>query len=431
MIKNRVLQNATWIIGCKIIQSIIGLLVSMLTARYLGPSNYGIISYAASIVAFFTPIMQLGLTNIMVQELVSNPKEEGEILGTALVMSVVSAVGCVIGVCVFTCIINKNEFVTIFVCFLYSLSLITQAFELTQYWFQAKFKSKYTSISSLVAYFLISIYQIYLLVQKKEIYWFAVTYTIQYGLIAFFLIILYKRNYGQKFCFSVDQGKRLFAKSRYYIVSSLMVTIFAQTDKIMLKMLINDAATGYYAAAVTCSGLSYFIFQAIIDSARPAIFEAQLKSKEQFERNMTRLYCVIIYLSLLQCIVMTLFARFIIHILYGASYNAAIPALRLIVWYTTFSYLGVVRNIWILAEQKQRYLWQINLLGALGNILLNALLIPRFGIMGAAFASLFTQFFTNVIVGFIIRPIRYNNTLMFRGMNPKIILELIPNRIYK
>lgn len=427
--KNKILRNASWIIGCKIIQSIIGLIVSMLTARYLGPSNYGIISYAASIVAFFTPIMQLGLTNIMVQEIVSRPEEEGTILGTAITMSALSAVGCVFGVFVFTFIANASEIVTIVVCVLYSLSLIAQALELTQYWFQAKYKSKYTSLSALTAYIIISAYQIFLLVEKKEIYWFAITYTLQYGIIAVLLIVLYKKNKGQKFRFSIETGRRLFSKSKYYIVSSLMVTIFAQTDKVMLKMMVNDAATGYYSAAVTCSGLSYFVFQAIIDSARPAIFEAQQKSKEQFEKNISRLYCVVIYLSLLQCVVMTVFAGLIIHILYGESYSAAIPALRLIVWYTTFSYLGVVRNIWILAEQKQRYLWQINLFGAIANVVLNALLIPHYEIMGAAFASLFTQFFTNVIVGFIIRPIRFNNTLMAKGMNPKLLLDFIPRKM--
>ena len=207
-----------------------------------------------------------------------------------------------------------------------------------------------------------------------------------------------------------------------------MVTVFAQTDRIMIKMMIDDASTGYYSAAVTCAGLTSFVFQAIADSARPAIFEAQMVDKNRFETNVSRLYCVMIYFSLVQCVGMTLFARIIIHILYGSSYEPAVSALRIIVWYTTFSYLGVVRNIWILAEQKQRYLWKINLFGAIANVVLNALLIPKFGIMGAAFASLFTQFYTNVIVGFIIRPIRHNNTLMARGLNPKLILDVLPKR---
>jgi O-antigen/teichoic acid export membrane protein len=119
-----------------------------------------------------------------------------------------------------------------------------------------------------------------------------------------------------------------------------------------------------------------------------------------------------------------LFAGVIIRILYGASFHQAVSALRIVVWYTTFSYLGAVRNIWILAEGKQRYLWMINLSGAVANVLLNAGLIPEMGVNGAALASLVTQIFTNVVVGFLIEPIRKNNVLMLRGLNPKYVADV-------
>ena len=64
---NKVIKNASWMIGCKIAQSVISLIIGMLTARYLGPSNYGLISYAASIAVFLLPLMQLGLIKTLVQ----------------------------------------------------------------------------------------------------------------------------------------------------------------------------------------------------------------------------------------------------------------------------------------------------------------------------------------------------------------------------
>ena len=97
-IKNRVINNASWIIGCKIMQSILSFLIGIFTARYLGPSNYGLISYAASVVAFFSPIMQLGFSATLVQEFISQPEKEGSILGTSLVLNIVSAFCCVLGV---------------------------------------------------------------------------------------------------------------------------------------------------------------------------------------------------------------------------------------------------------------------------------------------------------------------------------------------
>ena len=91
--------------------------------------------------------------------------------------------------------------------------------------------------------------------------------------------------------------------------------------------------------------------------------------------------------------------------------------------------MGAVRNIWILAEDKYSVLWKINLSGSLCNIVLNFILIPFMGTMGAALASLITQIFTNVIIGFIMKSIRPNNRLMLRGLNPKMLINKLKKSI--
>ena len=133
MNKTRIFVNAGWIISCKIVKAILTLLVTMLTARYLGPYNYGLINYASGIVAFVTPIMKLGIDAILVHEIIKEPNSEGEILGTSILMNFVSAILCIIGVVAFASIANRGEQDTIIVCTLYSLLLIFQAFEMIQY----------------------------------------------------------------------------------------------------------------------------------------------------------------------------------------------------------------------------------------------------------------------------------------------------------
>ena len=418
---NKVAKNATWIIVCRVIQAVFALIINMLTARYLGPSNYGLITYAASLVAFVLPLMQLGFSNILVQEIVNKPEQEGKILGTSMLLSLCSSVCCIAGVTAFAFVANHNEPTTIAVCLLYSIILVFQALDLMQYWFQAKLLSKYTSIVSLFSYLVISAYKIYLLITAKSVYWFAISNAFDYALISISIIVIYHKLRGQKLSFSMDLGKQLFTRSKHYILSSMMVTIFAQTDKVMIKLMIDEAATGYYGAAVFCAGMTSFVFSAIIDSFRPSIFEGQKISDEIFEYRLTMLYSIII--SLAQSAVMTVLAGLIIRILYGSAYIPAVEALRIVVWYTTFSYLGSVRNIWILANNKQHYLWKINLVGAVANIFINAILIPIIGIYGAAVASLFTQFFTNVIVGYIIKPITPNNKIMVKGLDPKYLRD--------
>lgn len=424
MIKNKVAKNSMWIISCKMAQSILAVIINMLTARYLGPSNYGLINYAASVVAFVIPIMQLGLNAILVQEIVDNPDREGETLGTSLVMSQISAFACVIGVFLFSVVANAGETETIIVCCLYSLILIFHGLEMTQYWFQAKLLSKYVSLTMLASYVVVSVYKVYLLATAKSIYWFAISNAIDYAIIALVLLVIYKKLGNQKLSFSFSTARRLFGKGKYYIVSSMMVTVFAQTARVMLKFMINNEAVGYYSVAVACAGMTSFVFSAILDSARPVIFESKKSSQQLFEKNMTRLYSVVIYFALAQSVLIAVFSEVIVKILYGSQYMDSAMALRIIVWYTTFSYLGAVRNIWILAEGKHKILWVLNLSGALLNVVLNFIFIPIWGINGAAITALLTQIFTNVILGFIIKPIRYNNKLMIKGLNIKNLTSL-------
>ncbi len=428
LLKNRVFKNASWIIICRIVQMAINLVVGMLTARYLGPNNYGIINYAGSVVAFVTPIMQLGINNILVQEIVNNPDDEGKILGTTIILNTFSSILCILGVFIFARIANANETETVLVCLLYSALLLFQAFEQIVYWFQAKLLSKYSSIVMFLSYLVVAIYRVFLLLSGKSVYWFAVSHAIDYLLIAIGCFIIYRKLGGQAFSFSKETAKRLVSKSYYYIISGMMVTIFAQTDKIMIKLMMGSEETGFYSAAIISAGLSNFIFVAIIDSMRTSIYEGKKRSNEIFANRLVKLYSIIIYFSLLQSMFMTLFSSMIIKILYGNQYYPSIAALRIVVWYTTFSYLGAVRDIWILAENQQKYLWKINLFGALANVVLNFVLIPKFGINGAAIASLLTQFFTNVILGYLIKPIRPNNKLMIKGLNPKVIFSIIVKR---
>ena len=418
-VQSKVIKNAGWIIGCKIAQSALSLVINMISARFLGPSNYGLITYVASIVAFVLPIMQLGLSKTLVMDLIERPNKEGTVLGTAFAMNIVSALACMTAVYGYLCIVDSNEPTTILVGFIYSISLIFQATEIFNYWFQAKLLSKYVSIASLIAYVVVACYKIYLLVNGKSVVWFALSNSIDFAIISVILFVVYQKKGNQRLSISFKLGKEMLKRSKHYILSAMMVTIFQQTDRIMLKQILNETETGYYSAAITCVGVTAFIFQAIIDSFRPEILEAKKKKSINYESDVSMLYCVITYLALIQCVVMTVCAKPIVLILYGSKYINSITPLQIAVWFSTFSYYGAVRNIWILAENKQRYLWIINLSGAILNVVLNAILIPFFGASGAASASLVTQVFTNVIIGYILKPISYNNKLMYMGLNPK------------
>lgn len=424
MFRNRTVQNAKWIIGCKAVQALLQLVVGMLSARYLGPSNYGLINYAASVVAFLVPVMQLGLYATLVQEYVATPEREGEIMGTALVLNFLSGAACIVGVTAFSMVSGSGNPVTVAVCALYSTQLLFQAMEMLQCWFQAKLLSKYSSMAMLGAYVAVSAYKIWLLATGKSVYWFALSHSVEYGMAGIGMLVLYRKVGQQKLRFSFRTGRELVSRSKYYIPANMMVTVFQSTSYVMLKLMMGDADNGFYAAAVTCTGLPAFVYTAIVDSARPTILESRKQSVAAFEKNVSRLYAIVIWLSVVQSIGFTLLAKPIVWILYGDAYLNAVPVLRIQVWNIAFSYMGAVRNIWILGEGKYPLLWRINLTGAVTNVVLNAVLIPLWGACGAAVAAVLTQMITNFVLGFLMGGIRRNNRLILRGMNPRILLEL-------
>lgn len=423
MKEKQVFKNAKWIILCKIAQSILQFIVGMLCARYLGPSNYGLINYAASIVAFAMPLMKLGFDAILVYELVNEPDREGEIMGTSLVLNIVSGILCVLGVTAVATVMNFGETETILVCALYSLSVIFAAIEMIQYWFQYKLQSKYSSITMLLSYVVVSAYKIFLLATQKSVYWFAVSHAVEYGLIGITLVAIYMKKSGQRFQFSWERAKKMLNRSKHYILAALMIVIIQNTDHIMITMMDGNSENGFYSAAITCVTIFQFVYIAIVDSFRPMILSKKKENSSEYRNNMSRLYGITLYMAIAQCIVFFVFAKLIISVLYGSEYANAAAVLRALIFYFVFSVMGLVRNVWILAEEKQKYLWIINLSGALFNIVLNAVMIPFWGAVGAAVASLLTQFFANFVLGFIMRPLRENNRLMLRGLNPKYMLR--------
>ncbi len=419
----QVLSNAKWIIVCKAAQSLLQMIIGMLCARYLGPSNYGLINYASSIVAFVLPLMKLGFDSTLVRELVNNPEKEGEIMGTSLVLNTASGFLCMLGVFSFVSVVNRGDTTAILVCVLYSTSLVFSALEMIQYWFQYKLLSKYTSLIMLLSYVVVSTYKIFLLATSKNVFWFALVNSLDFGIIGISLIIVYCRKSPNKLAFSLARAKSMLNSGKHYILASLMIVIIQSTDHIMLTNMIGEEENGFYSAAITCVSICQFVYVAIVDSFRPLILSNKKDDEQLYKKNLARLYSIVLYPAFIQCIVYTVFAKLIIYILYGESYMNSVMVLKILVWYFIFSLMGLVRNVYILAEEKQRYLWIINLIGASFNVVLNLIVIPMWGACGAALASLLTQFVTNFILGFVFKQFRENNRIMLMGINPKFLFK--------
>lgn len=409
---NKEAKNASWLIGGKIAQMVLSFFVSILTARYLGPGNYGIISYVNAYVAFFTSLCTLGINSVIIKDFVEKPQEQGKTIGTTLAMRFVSSfLSAVMIVCIVN-VADRGEPTTIVVAVLCSISLLFQVFDTFNYWFQSRYESKVTSIATFIAYAATTLYRIVLLALQKDVVWFAFATAVDYMVLGAILLYFYKKNNGPRLSVSIEKGKNLLGRSYHYILSGMMVAVYGQTDKFMLKQMLDETSVGFYSLASTVNLMWVFVLQAIIDSLNPTIMRLYEKNREQFNRKNRQLYAIVIYVSMAAAICFVLFAPLIIKILYGNAYMPAVGPLRIITWYTIFSYLGVARNAWIVCENQQKYLKYMYLSAAVINVVLNYFMIPIWGASGAAMASLLTEISTSIILPYFIKDMRPNIKLI-------------------
>ncbi|WP_295087752.1 flippase [Ruminococcus sp.] len=414
---SRVFKNISWLVGGKIVQMIIAFVVNILTARYLGSSDFGLINYASVYTGFFSSLCSLGLNSVIVKEMIDHKDKQGELLGTSIVLRLIASALSWVSIICLSCLIDKGEPLTTKIVGLCCIGMLFQAFTILEYWFQARLESKVCAIATIIAYLIMSAYKVVLLILGKSVEWFAVATSIDYIVIVAFVYMFYKKKGGPQFSFSWSTGKNLLSQSYHFIISTLMVSIYGNTDKFMLKhMLHNTSSVGNYGVAVQLCMAWVFVLQAIIDSFYPSIMELHKQDYEKYKKRNIQLYGIIFYVSLIASVGITFIAKPAVLFLYDDDYIGAVEPLKVITWYTAFSYLGVARNAWLVCEGKQKYLKYLYGSAVVLNILINWILIPKFGVTGAAVASLITQIGTSIVLPLFIKPIRENSILMLKGI---------------
>ncbi len=412
---NRFLANSSWIIGANSVQMLLSFVIGMISARYLGPSNYGIINYAASFVAFFTSIASLGMEGVLVSELTKKKYPEDQLLGTTLLMGLASSLLSTAVILILIGFLQEWNALMLLVTFLQSLTLVFKAFNVFDYWFQAQLLSKYPSVIRCVAYVLMSAYKIFLLITQKSVAWFAFSLGLDTLLIAIGLCICYFARQRARLQINPKLVSIILKQSSPFILSGLISVIYTQIDKIMIGEFLNDnAQVGLYTASQTICNIWLFLPQAFITSARPVIIEMKEKNSGSYIQRLKQLYALLLWGCVLVSGIVTLLSPLVVRTLYGEDYMATASNLRILIWYTPFSMLGTARSIWVLCEKKNRFVWRYLCVGSVTNVLLNAVLIPLMGIDGAAIATVIAQF-----ISAIIAPVFFKET----RIHTKYVLE--------
>lgn len=389
----RYFKNTSWLFAEKILRMAVGLFVGVWVARYLGPEQYGILSYAAAFVGLFIAIAKLGLDSIVVRELVNNENGAYDILGTAFWLRFFGAL--VLLFMLFIAIhFTSNDPNTNKIIFILAGATIFQSFNVVDLFFQSRVMSKYAVFANVIALFISSLIKIALILIEAPLIAFAWaalfdSFILGCGYIYFFL--KYSNLHIKKFSFKKSTAFNLLRDSWPLILSGLVAALYMKIDQVMIKEILGSEAVGQYAAAVRLSEAWYFMPMAISASLFPAIINAKKVSEKLYYERLQKLYNFMVWIAAAIALPMTFMSDWIVKLLYGEQYYEAGGVLMIHIWAGIFVFLGVASGRWFVSENLQKYTFYRTVSGAIINIILNLSLIPKYGIQGAAVATLISQ----------------------------------------
>jgi len=405
----RYFKNTSWLFAEKILRMVVGLFVGIWAARYLGPEQFGLFSYAQAFVGLFAAIAGLGLDGIIVRELVKNPSKQAVLLGTAFYLKLIGALLVLLALAG-TVTLSHQDSLTTWLIFIIASSTVFQSFNVVDFFFQAKVLSKYVVYANIISLLISSFVKIGLILTSASLIAFAWVVLFDSVILMLGFVYYFQRHAKlniKRLNFSKATAINLLKDSWPLILSGLVISIYMKVDQIMIKEMLDAEAVGQYVAAVRLSEAWYFIPMVIASSLFPAIINAKKVSEEFYYAQLQKLYDLMVWIAIAIALPMTFLSDWVIDLLYGVQYDQSGAILMIHIWAAVFVFLGVASSRWFIVENLQKYSLYRTLAGALINVMLNYILIPIYGIYGAAYATLASQVVASYLFNITNKKLRY------------------------
>jgi polysaccharide transporter, PST family len=392
----KIFSNISWLFLDRILRMGMGLFVGIWVARYLGVKQFGLLSYATAFVGLFSTFSDLGLSSLAIRAIANKPEQKDLILGTIFwlklfggIVTLLLTVGSIFA-------FRQDDSLTIGIVAILASVGIFQAFDAIDLWFQSQVNSKYIVIVKNIAFIVVVISRIILIYLHAPLLAFAGATLTEAVLGALGMIFIYRiKKYSiYLWRWNLTLAKALLRESWPLILSSFTIMIYMKIDQIMLGEMLNIQAVGLYSSATRVSEIWYFIPTAIASSMAPSIYAAK-KDKNEFlyYQKIEQLLRILSFTAILIALPMSFLSGTIMTSLFGGEYAASGPILAVHIWAAFFVFMGVGTSCWFIAEDLNHLALSRTSLGVFINIVLNFFLIPVFGGLGAAIATLISQAF--------------------------------------
>jgi O-antigen/teichoic acid export membrane protein len=396
---SRYLKNTGWLFFARIANLITSFFILAIVARYLGPSNYGLLSYAISFTGLFAFIATLGLDQILFRDLVKHPDKHYVYMGTAFYLRLMASF--VTFVCTLSAaILLKHDQTTIIIIALMSSAFFFNSFSLINYEFQARVLAKYTSIGTVVVALLLSLLKLVVIFFDKGIIYFSLIFLAE-GILSMLMFVYCYHKIGRdvrKWQFDSLVARQLLNDSWPLILTAGLTFLYTRIDQVMIQHYINETGVGLYDAAVRIAEIWYFIPLLIVNSVFPSIINSRASDLQLYKRRLRDLIIIVIAIALIFSAPIFLIADNIMGLVFGSAYLEGATVLAIYVWAGLGLTLTATISQALIAENKTKFLFLISFFGAFLNIVCNIFLIPKYGINGAAIATLISYIVTSIVI---------------------------------
>ena len=414
--------NTGWLIMARAGSLFIKMIITAIAIpNYLGNSMNGVLNYPLVLVTFFMAACTLGMDSFVTRQLLQQPKQQHVILGTAFRLRLISGVVALpliylayFAVSYYAAAAPAAPFEYVAIV---SLACIAQSVNVIDSYFQATVQGRYIMYVQVGANLFSAAIKLLLIVVHAPIGWFVWMLLADIIFLAIGYLYIYRRQGHSVLQWVYDRSVAAYLL-RYawpLAFSAVFVTLYMKIDQLMLDAYLGEAVLGVYSTVVSLSEGWYFIPMAIVTALFPAIMHARRDDPQRYRKRLQHLYELMVVMSVSIAVIMTFASPFIYRMVYRPEYAAGSEALVVHVWAGVFVFLNVASGQYLIAEGYTMIsLWRA-LSGALVNIGLNSWLIPKYGMIGAAYATLIAYATTALFVIFVPKT-REQGWMMVRAL---------------
>ena len=416
-IVRKIAKNTFWIIFGYAAQVAAGLITVACLARYLGEDNFGKFSFVFVYLGFFNLIIDFGIGQILAREVSRNKARAGRLIGNAIIMRLILSV-LAIGLACLVINLLQYPFKIKLLVYIASLSFLLSISGLYGLIFQVNLRIEYSILADICNGLLKLGLFLYFIHAKFTLAWFVAATVIASIPGIFIVMVLSKKFIKPDFTLDFKIWKDLFREALPLALTSVFIMIYARADQLLLFHIKGAREVGYYAAIVKLAETFNIVPAAFMTSIAPLFYDYFVVSGKKLEKAYELTFK---YLSLLMIpIVFGMFTlnRNIILLVYGRQFIEAAFAFRILIWSEIFVFLGTIQYYILVSAGLQKMNFIITLTSMVFNVLLNLMLIPRYGIVGASVTTLISYGLSIPVLFFSAKTRKYATAAIRATLKP-------------